>query len=201
RIAPGRRPSKRASTAPTTRSSTGPGCLSNVSGALRAVLLTACLYALVVTTTSGAMLLPLRGDGAVPPGAAAGSSDTTFVITGAGNGHGVGLSQYGALAQARAGRSAADILAFYFPGTQPAHKSFRKLRVLVAPAAKSITISSAAPYVVKDGLGGQHQLDAGAVTFGPELQVAVGGVPTTLTGPLTFAPGTGALISVGGHPY
>ena len=40
-----------------------------------------------------------------------------LVFTGGGFGHGVGMSQYGALGQARAGRSYRDILAFYFAGT------------------------------------------------------------------------------------
>ncbi len=38
-------------------------------------------------------------------------------IEGAGRGHGVGLCQWGALAMASAGSTAATILAFYFPGT------------------------------------------------------------------------------------
>jgi stage II sporulation protein D len=40
------------------------------------------------------------------------------VIEGAGRGHGVGLCQWGARAMGMAGRPAADILAFYFPGTR-----------------------------------------------------------------------------------
>ncbi len=148
------------------------------------------------------MLAPEPGGGSAPVGSAnPASSDPVFVMNGAGNGHGVGLSQYGALAQARAGRSAADILAFYFPGTQAAHESFRKLRVLIAPAAKSLAISSESPYVVKDGLGQGHQLAAGSMTLEPDLQVPVDGVPTTLTGPLTFTPVNGALVSVGSRPY
>ena len=40
-----------------------------------------------------------------------------LVFTGGGFGHGVGMSQYGALGQARAGRGYREILAFYFTGT------------------------------------------------------------------------------------
>ena len=40
-----------------------------------------------------------------------------YVFTGSGFGHGVGMSQYGARGQARAGRSYRDILGFYFAGT------------------------------------------------------------------------------------
>jgi stage II sporulation protein D len=41
-----------------------------------------------------------------------------LVFTGRGFGHGVGLCQAGALARLKAGRSADDVLKFYFPGTQ-----------------------------------------------------------------------------------
>lgn len=41
-----------------------------------------------------------------------------FVFNGRGFGHGVGLCQAGAFARLRAGRTADDVLRFYFPGTQ-----------------------------------------------------------------------------------
>ncbi len=41
----------------------------------------------------------------------------TFVITAYGNGHGVGMSQDGAIAMAKSGSSYTDILYHYFPGT------------------------------------------------------------------------------------
>jgi SpoIID/LytB domain protein len=40
-----------------------------------------------------------------------------FTLQGSGFGHGVGLSQYGALAMAKAGYDAASIATFYYPGT------------------------------------------------------------------------------------
>ena len=40
-----------------------------------------------------------------------------WIIVGSGWGHGVGLSQYGALGQALDGRSWQDILNHYYPGT------------------------------------------------------------------------------------
>lgn len=43
--------------------------------------------------------------------------DSTFLVNGAGLGHGVGLCQWGARGMALAGRTAPDILSFYFPGT------------------------------------------------------------------------------------
>lgn len=43
---------------------------------------------------------------------------TKIILNGKGNGHGVGLCQWGAFDLAKHGRSAEDILEFYFPGTQ-----------------------------------------------------------------------------------
>jgi stage II sporulation protein D len=45
-------------------------------------------------------------------------SGDDYVFEGRGWGHGVGMSQYGARAQAREGRSYRDILAFYFDGAE-----------------------------------------------------------------------------------
>lgn len=44
---------------------------------------------------------------------------TTATFTGGGFGHGIGMSQYGALGKANRGLSAADILAFYYGGLRP----------------------------------------------------------------------------------
>jgi stage II sporulation protein D len=52
---------------------------------------------------------------------APGTGPGSFVIEGGGLGHGVGLCQWGARGMAAAGKSANDILNFYFPGTQRAN--------------------------------------------------------------------------------
>ena len=44
----------------------------------------------------------------------------TFVLTGTGFGHGVGLCQWGAQGMDRAGRTYAEILGHYFPGAEVA---------------------------------------------------------------------------------
>lgn len=46
------------------------------------------------------------------------SPPSEFTVTGTGYGHGVGLSQWGALGQAREGRTAEQILGHYYPGTR-----------------------------------------------------------------------------------
>jgi stage II sporulation protein D len=45
-------------------------------------------------------------------------SAKTVTITGKGNGHGVGLCQWGAIHQSVEGKNYKDILSFYFPGTE-----------------------------------------------------------------------------------
>src|SRR6201991_1241768 len=73
-----------------------------------------------------------------------GASKTTFTIRGAGFGHGVGMSQYGALGYAQHGWKAPQILAHYFTGTalgttDPA----RKLRIELTPKTAAARISGA----------------------------------------------------------
>ena len=124
-----------------------------------------------------------------------------FVLTGSGYGHGVGLSQYGAQAQAQAGRTVADILGFYYPGTTLGPSPKTSVRVLLAPAATTLTVSSPAPFTVRDANGASVSLPAGAVQLGPDLQIAADGAPVSLVAPLTFAPGAGALLSLGAKSY
>jgi stage II sporulation protein D len=45
-------------------------------------------------------------------------SGASVVLRGVGNGHGVGMSQWGAIGRARAGQDARSILAAYYPGTR-----------------------------------------------------------------------------------
>ena len=60
----------------------------------------------------GALAAPsAQADSAVKP------SDGSFVVQGAGFGHGHGMSQYGAYGAAKKGLSWREILAFYYPGT------------------------------------------------------------------------------------
>lgn len=167
-----------------------------------AAVIAAAFAALTLVATAGGVLLPPAGS-APPQGAAATTGgDAVFVLTGSGYGHGAGMSQYGALAQARAGRAASDILSFYYPGTDLGHKpATTKLRVLLATGAKTLAISSTAAFTVRDAAGQSHPLPAGAITLGPNLQVPVDGAPASLIGPVTFTPATGQLLSLGNRPY
>jgi SpoIID/LytB domain protein len=122
-----------------------------------------------------------------------------FVVTGRGWGHGVGMSQYGALGYARQGAGFEEILGHYYQGTELTQAPVKRIRVLLAAGAKSLAVGSAAPFRVRDGLGELHELDAGTQPFGPGLRVRETGEkkPTQLTGPLVFLPGAQALTLKG----
>lgn len=52
------------------------------------------------------------------PAAAAPPAVPSITLSGGGWGHGIGMSQYGALGRAQAGQTAEEIMAFYYQGTQ-----------------------------------------------------------------------------------
>ena len=85
---------------------------------------------------------------------------TVFVLRGSGSGHGVGLSQYGAYALARAGRTASNILTTYYPGTTPstANNTSNPIRVQVlgpdADTRKTTTLRlDKGGFTLKDAAG------------------------------------------------
>jgi SpoIID/LytB domain protein len=82
-------------------------------------------------------------------------SNGVFSITGHGFGHGIGMSQYGALGAARQGLSAGEILAFYYPGTVQQQIGDPQVRVhltpydatgitMVAPPSQPMTVTDQA---------------------------------------------------------
>src|SRR5256885_17186295 len=60
----------------------------------------------------------------------------TFVFSGHGWGHGIGLSQYGALGYAQHSSTYTQIVSHYYPGTQLGPAPARSLRVLLAETKK-----------------------------------------------------------------
>lgn len=116
----------------------------------------------------------------------------TFAITGRGWGHGVGMSQYGALGFALRDFSYSRILAYYYRGTTLGAAQLRRVRVLVADGRRTLTVRSVVPFRVVDGAGKAHALAAGKHTFGPglSLKVDIAEQPQPLPGPLVFSPGT-----------
>jgi stage II sporulation protein D len=159
---------------------------------------TTLLAALVVTVllagaSSGAAKLSAPKS---PPGS------PVFVISGRGWGHGVGMAQWGAQGFAQQGYSYDEILAHYYRGTTLGQASVTKVRVFLAEGRSKLTISSLAPFTVRDGIGQLWHLASGPQTFGPALRIKTTDVPQRqqLPGPLTFNAGSSPL-RFGDRPY
>ncbi len=113
-----------------------------------------------------------------------------FVITGRGWGHGVGMSQWGANGFARRGTDYRRILAHYYRGTAIGRAPVAKVRVLLAGSKPTLTISSEAPFRVRDAAGKIKTL-TGEQVIGPGLRLKVKGAKkrAALEAPLVFLPG------------
>ncbi|MGF9890774.1 SpoIID/LytB domain-containing protein [Priestia megaterium] len=76
------------------------------------------------------------------------STSTQYVITGGGWGHGIGLSQWGAYQRAKEGQKAADIIAFYYPGTKltSAQPTSNSEEAVYATANEPINLRSSASW-------------------------------------------------------
>ena len=141
----------------------------------RATLLALLVVGLTVGPASGGWTTPaLKGT-------------PQFVITGHGWGHGVGMSQYGAYGYAQHGFTFDKIVTHYFPGTQLTTTTVKNIRVLLAKAP-SLTISSTAPWKIKDGAAAAVTMPAGKLTLNSQLTFKLPGAtePQTFTGPLAF---------------
>jgi stage II sporulation protein D len=158
------------------------------------------LVALALAASAGAATPPVASTPTTPAPSPA-LSAPVYVLTGGGYGHGVGLSQYGALAQAKANRSYRDILSFYYPGTELGKAPVSKVRVLIADARPRVKIASTVPFTVTDATGTVTPLPAGEIVLGPGLKVPVDGKPTALPGPLSFQPGKGTPLTLDGKGY
>ena len=139
---------------------------------------------------------------------AAPPSPTSFVLSGGGWGHGVGMSQWGAFGQAKAGRDYRAILDHYYPGTTLGPSPVAvpaKLRVLVADGVASISVASQGAIAVVDAAGAKAQVD-GPLTLGPKLvlPVAAGAgtaKPAPLSDPVTLRATAGGRLVVDGKAY
>ena len=156
----------------------------------RLVALIVLLAALSAATTTSAPAAP--------------GASTAFVLAGGGWGHGVGMSQWGAFGQARAGRDYRQILATYYRGTEigsaPA-PLLDRLRVLVADGLPDVTLTNV--LAAFDGAGKRYPLPAGTVTVGSDLKLPVGkdGKQVVLTGPVTFRAAKGTFLGYRGKGF
>jgi stage II sporulation protein D len=117
--------------------------------------------------------------------------EPVFVINGRGWGHGVGMSQWGANGFAQRGMTYERILTHYYRGTNIGEAPVATVRVLLAAAKRSLTITSATPFRVRDASGKARALPAGKHVIGPGLQVKPKGAKrkVVLKAPLEFLPG------------
>jgi SpoIID/LytB domain protein len=148
------------------------------------------------------LMAALVGPGGATPQGPAPVSVTTFVITGRGWGHGVGMPQWGAYGYAQHGYSYDGILAHYYPGTSLATApAATRINVLLLAAEKKVVVSSQDPFTVVDGEGIRHQISGGNYPLTPALKVrlAPGAAPEALPGPLRFVPGATPLWLA--HPW
>ena len=93
----------------------------------------------------------------LPSTAYADAVPARFILTGSGFGHGVGLSQIGAKGLALEGKSATDILNYYFPGTQ----------ITTTPLNQDIRINIAHQSTYQAAVGSNLQLYKGDLTVAP----------------------------------
>ncbi|MCZ7589330.1 MAG: SpoIID/LytB domain-containing protein [Gaiella sp.] len=150
------------------------------------------------------LAVALLAFGAAGSGAAPRPSATAFVLTGGGFGHGVGMSQWGAYAQAKAGRDYRQILATYYRGTElgsaPA-QLLERVRVLVADRLPKATVKNVG--AVFDGAGNRYSVRGATIATGPELELPVGrdGKRLALSGPVTIRAARGAFLAYGGRQF
>ncbi len=99
------------------------------------------LRASSVTSHSGIVTSDPSGTSGTVQVAVVGVPPTSFRIAGAGWGHGVGMSQYGAYGMALAGSSATEILEHYYSGTDVTYRDTDRLvRVQVLSGVSSTSI-------------------------------------------------------------
>src|SRR3954449_1078735 len=89
---------------------------------------------------------------ALAPAASAATS-SSFTIRGAGFGHGIGLSQYGAYGYAAHGREWRDIVLHYYSDTHLGNFAGRTIRVLLQSGNGTVWVSGATR-------AGSHKLDS-----------------------------------------
>src|ERR671923_1523160 len=94
------------------------------------------------------------------------TTGATFVLTGHGWGHGVGLSQCGALGYANHAWKHGAILRHYYPGTSLRTMPASRVRVLLADGRQSVSITSRVAFKVNDGAGTTYPLPAGTYELG-----------------------------------
>ncbi len=147
---------------------------------------------------------------------AAAEAASVVVVRGAGFGHGIGMSQYGAYGLAKNGRDWKQIIAHYYTGTSLATTRTKNVRVLLESGVSRTRFSGASSasgrklnprkqYAVSRASGGRVRL-AGVGTFRAPLRVKRSGGTVRLRGVgrfrgyLEFRPSGGGVNSINNLP-
>jgi stage II sporulation protein D len=145
----------------------------------------------------GLLVVATSVAGVAPVGACAALS---FVFSGRGWGHGIGLSQYGAEGFALHGWGYRRILRHYYPGTSLARLPGRTVRVLITEGKRRVAVSSRKSFRVRDTAGREWTLSPRRIVFSRRVLIRVNGKKTPLRLPVTVEPGASPL-AVDGAPY
>src|SRR3954447_13918793 len=131
---------------------------------------------------------------ALSASAAEAATSSNFTVRGAGFGHGIGLSQYGAYGYAAHGSNSRDIVLHYYKGTQLGNMAGRTVRVLLQSGKGTVWISGATR-------AGSHKLDSTKsyrlMRHGlnsVELRSARGKRIATMDGVVTVASSSGSFV-------
>jgi stage II sporulation protein D len=149
-----------------------------------------------LTLALGLAVTAAAASGQSGPQAAPG--EAVFVVSGRGYGHGVGMSQYGAFGQAKEGRSYAEILAYYYSGTELGRAGKKLVRVLLAEGRRAVTVVSAFPFRVVDAAGGSAAIPAGPLSLASDTILP--GNTKPVKWPVMIRPGK-APLSLEGKAY
>ncbi len=147
--------------------------------------LTGLVLALAASASAGSV--------APAPTKPAAVTATTFLVSGRGWGHAVGMSQYGALGYANEGWTYDRILAHYYAGAQLGPAAVARVRVVVAESRPSVRVRSTSAFRIRDVFGTTYPLEPGELVLGSKLRVTVNGTPTELAGPVVLLPGSAPL--------
>src|SRR4051795_4811503 len=126
-------------------------------------------------------------------GTAFAASSSNFTIRGAGFGHGIGLSQYGAYGYAAHGASSAGIVLHYFKDTHLGNAAGRTIRVLLQSGNGTVWVSAATR-------AGNHKLDSTKSYrlvrkgLAVELRAAAGKRIATMDGVVPVSSSSGSFV-------
>ncbi|HEX6713575.1 MAG TPA: SpoIID/LytB domain-containing protein [Thermoleophilaceae bacterium] len=130
-------------------------------------------------------------------GTALAASSSSWTIRGAGFGHGIGLSQYGAYGYAAHGANSDGIVLHYYKGTRIGNMAGRTIRVLLQSGRGTVWVSGATR-------AGNHKLDSTKSYrlirrgLAVELRTAAGKRISTIDGVVTVSSSSGS-FALGGR--